>query len=120
MLSSLNGHAKVATILSVKAEVDNALEDGLTALMIASGRGHLKVVELLIDTGANVQAVKTGRVTTSLMFACLKGHLEVVKLLIEKRPCFRLGMPSRSPMPSDAAHWRKFSEKLRNYSLFGK
>ena len=55
---------------------------GITPLCIASYKGHLEIVKLLIESGGSVnQAQNTG--ITLLWIASQEGHLEVVKLLIE-------------------------------------
>ena len=59
------------------------IKDGWTALMLASDKGHLKVVKLLLEKGANANA-QNNNGETALMVASEKGHLEIVKLLIEK------------------------------------
>ncbi|HCB64282.1 MAG TPA: hypothetical protein DEP20_02795, partial [Fusobacteria bacterium] len=54
-----------------------------TVLMAAAKNGHKEVCELLIDKGADVNAVdKWGG--TALMYAAENGHKEVCQLLIEK------------------------------------
>ena len=49
---------------------------------VAAERGHLGVVQLLLEAGADKDAAKADGVT-ALMAAALKGHLEVVRLLLE-------------------------------------
>ena len=58
------------------------MKDGWTALMYASRHGQVKVVELLIEKGAEVNPANAR--ATALMEASREGHVEVVKLLIEK------------------------------------
>src|SRR5574337_289668 len=62
-------------------DVNAADEYGWTALMRASLRGHLEVVQLLIANGAWVH-VKSNEGWTALMRASLAGHLEVVQTLL--------------------------------------
>jgi ankyrin repeat protein len=53
---------------------------GLTALMIASEKGTIKIVEALITSNVNVNEIsKQG---TALLLAAKNGHLEVVKALL--------------------------------------
>ncbi|CDR32811.1 KAP NTPase domain-containing protein [Caenorhabditis elegans] len=56
-------------------------EDGLTPLIVASGRGFSQIVERLIDSDCQVNACdKFG--STALIWAARKGHLPVVQLLL--------------------------------------
>lgn len=79
-------------LLDYKAHVDAATPEGWTALMLAAGKGHEEVVQLLgkgIKNSktrgryptANVVA-KTEDGLTALMWAALNGHPEVVKVLL--------------------------------------
>ncbi len=52
-----------------------------TPLQIASKYGHIDIVKLLINLGADIEA-KTLGIFTSLYSASLCGHIDVVKLLI--------------------------------------
>ncbi len=52
----------------------------MTALILASWRGHTKVVELLLREGADVDA-KTNTGTTALKFATERGQKKVIALL---------------------------------------
>jgi ankyrin repeat protein len=67
-------------LLQGGAKVDAALQNGFTALMIAAGKGHAEVAQVLLQGGAKVDAVdKDGG--TALMYAAQNGHKEVVKIL---------------------------------------
>jgi ankyrin repeat protein len=54
-----------------------------TPLLIAAERGHLKCVHLLLQNGANVEAVDSDGWSASHR-ASYGGHSKVVKLLIER------------------------------------
>ena len=52
-----------------------------TVLTIAADKGHLKVVQLLIEYGAQLDA-KNKKSCTALWLACQNGHLEVAQSLV--------------------------------------
>merc|ERR1712100_873013 len=58
-------------------------DNNMTALMIASGEGHLNIVKYLVEKGADVHACNNSNLT-ALMIASGEGYLEVVKYLVEK------------------------------------
>ena len=58
-----------------KVDINAKNKDGETALMLASSEGHLEMVKLLVENGADY--------TNALRLASREGHLEIVKLLIE-------------------------------------
>ena len=60
-----------------------AQHDGMTLLYIAAAEGHLEVVRLLVESGANKDQGKTDTGSTPLHIAAAEGHLEVVRLLVE-------------------------------------
>ncbi len=60
-----------------------ANNEGLTPLIAASRNGHIKVVRLLLDAGAEA-ALPNSWGVTPLHVASNNGYVEVVKLLLEK------------------------------------
>ena len=58
-------------------------EKGFTALMHASAKGHIKVVNLLLDRGAEIDYQSEFRFS-ALMIACMAGKLEIVELLLKR------------------------------------
>ena len=58
-----------------KVDINAKNKDGETALMLASSEGHLEMVKLLVENGADY--------TNALRLASREGHLEVVKYLLE-------------------------------------
>ena len=68
--ASSEGHLEfVKYLVSHGADVNTAVDDGLTALMIASTEGHLEVVKYLVNQGADVNAVDDEGVNTPLSCA---------------------------------------------------
>ena len=57
-------------------------DDGWTALMWASIKGHVRVVRILVAHGADVTQGTTDNGRTALMVASDKGHAEVVRILL--------------------------------------
>uniref|UniRef100_A0A0G4FNW9 Uncharacterized protein n=1 Tax=Chromera velia CCMP2878 TaxID=1169474 RepID=A0A0G4FNW9_9ALVE len=91
--SSSGQTAVVREIVSVEKGKGNIAElleaqgagfgfEGTTALMVASGRGHLDVVRVLIEAGALVDAVDR-RGWTPLHTASFKGNVDVVLELLQ-------------------------------------
>jgi len=66
------------------ANIDENDEDGFTPLHLAASRGHKGVAEMLIASGANVNASSRKFRSTPLHHAAGKGHKDVVQLLIDK------------------------------------
>jgi ankyrin repeat protein/Leucine-rich repeat (LRR) protein len=63
------------------------LQYGWTALMLASGRGHDEVVSLLIEFGANLEAVDK-YFWTALMWASWQGHRSTILILLQSKANF--------------------------------
>ena len=57
---------------------------GKTALNWASKWGHLEIIRLLLEKGANVNIQHEYNHATALHWASWGGHLEVVRFLIDK------------------------------------
>ncbi len=73
---------RVIELIKDGANIEKKDKGGYTALIWASSRGYVKVVEALIDAGAKVDE-KDNKGETALMWASKNGHVEVVKALIE-------------------------------------
>jgi ankyrin repeat protein len=73
----------VAHVLSEGADPDSRdPDDGLTALMMAAGRGLKESVRLLLEAGADLYTKDPNAGATALHKACQGGSLEVVRLLV--------------------------------------
>ncbi|WP_257282077.1 ankyrin repeat domain-containing protein [Endozoicomonas sp. ISHI1] len=75
---------QVEKSLAEGLDVNAAMVNDLTALILASIQGHKDVVEHLINAGANLNA-QTKHGVTPLFTAAQKGHTDIVKLLIGAR-----------------------------------
>lgn len=56
-------------------------------LSIASSRGHLEVVRLLLDAGAKLEHSGSHSSGHPLLLAAQRGNLEVLRMLIAAGPC---------------------------------
>ncbi|WP_257282257.1 ankyrin repeat domain-containing protein [Endozoicomonas sp. ISHI1] len=75
---------QVEKSLAEEVNVNTVINDGLTALMMASSQGHKNIVERLINAGANISAAcSTGG--NALFFAAQNNKPECVKLLIKAK-----------------------------------
>ncbi len=73
---------KVLALLEIDANVNYAtLYEGITPLMYAAQNGYIRTVEILIDSGANVNAMPNNGIS-ALLGACIAGHVYVVDTLI--------------------------------------
>ncbi|XP_077206190.1 fibronectin type 3 and ankyrin repeat domains protein 1 [Paroedura picta] len=78
---SMNDLNAVLTILQGKqVMVDTLNKLGFTALMVASQKGYSRLVEILVENGAEVNK-KNSSGKDSLMIACFSGHLDIVQYL---------------------------------------
>lgn len=73
---------KLLLACELRPEVDARDNKGNTALIMASRNGAKRIVQALIDAGADVNA-KNERGWTGLMRAAKHGYIETVKLLME-------------------------------------
>ena len=87
-MAAYNGHDKIVELLiKNKAEVDTPDLKGNTPLSHAASCGEAsapRTVKVLLDAGAEINAVDNGEHFTALMMAAAEGNLEVVKLLLEE------------------------------------
>ncbi|KAL6042126.1 Ankyrin repeat domain 29 [Balamuthia mandrillaris] len=68
---------------SYECNVNVALNDGRTAIFLASMNGHSDIVRFLIESGADPNKTTDG--LTPLYMACYKGHYEAVQALLEHK-----------------------------------
>ncbi|XP_052086011.1 uncharacterized protein LOC127723428 [Mytilus californianus] len=83
IISCMRGYEELIDIfISVGADV-NAQNGWFTPLTAACREGHLRMVEILLHKGSNInQTNKNGE--TPIYTACFGGHYSLAKLLIEK------------------------------------
>ena len=74
--------SKVLALLEIGANVNyNTLYEGITPLMYAAQNGRLRTVEILIDSGANVNSIPNNGIS-ALLGACVAGHVYIADTLI--------------------------------------
>jgi hypothetical protein len=71
----------VKTFVSRRADIKGSPTSLARPLLFAAQAGHLPIVQLLLDNGADVDSHLTGSSATALIFAWRKGHTEIVKFL---------------------------------------
>ncbi|KAG9569566.1 purine and uridine phosphorylase, partial [Aureobasidium melanogenum] len=82
--AAYNGHGRILEhILSVEsADVNEKDFWGMTALFLASTRGHNNTFQMLLDRGADIN--QGGRFGTPLEAASGEGHDDIVQMLLDK------------------------------------
>ena len=82
-ISALNGHHDVVChLIACNADVNKKNLHNQTALHIASERGNLEMVKLLLNAGAEIDEVNYISLFTPLMLAAFRGHQDIVGHLI--------------------------------------
>lgn len=76
--------AAVKAFLDKGTDVNAKTQYGATALAYACDKGHVEVVKLLLERGANPDVKDTFYGATPMSWAAPKGFVEIVQLLIEK------------------------------------
>lgn len=86
VLASTSGNLDILRVLhkfGAKVNDEYYLDTGISPLYVACKRGHLQVVQWLLDNGAAVEAVDEDDVTP-FMVAAGQAHVQIVKLLASK------------------------------------
>ena len=97
LFAARSGDVESARLLvAAGANVDDALPDGMTALVEAAHSGHEAVGMLLLEKGADPNARGVGY--TALHAAVLRGGLELVKALLARGANPNLAMTKGTPV----------------------
>lgn len=78
------GLTSVVNNLLTSQEIDQRNQYGRTALMQACSKGHLEIIHLLLDAGADPTLSARSPNETPINFAAWGKHLEVIKVLVNK------------------------------------
>ena len=76
--------ARVARALDKGADVNAKSRYGMTALTFAADKGHIDVVKLLLDRGADLNGQDTFYKFRALDMALMNNHRHVAMLLLER------------------------------------
>ena len=76
--------ARVTKALDSGAEVNSGNRYKATALFFAADKGHVEVIKLLIDRGAEVNALDSFYKFRPLMMALMNNHTGAVSVLLER------------------------------------
>merc|ERR1711902_259575 len=74
----------VTLLLSRGADIEHRDKKGFTPLILAATAGHDKVVEILLEHNADIEAQSERTKDTPLSLACSGGRYEVVEVLLKK------------------------------------
>ena len=77
------GRALVPLLLAALATPTAPADEGRIEAFFAADKGHLAVVELLVQRGADVSARDTFYRASPLTWALDRGHREIARLLVE-------------------------------------
>jgi len=82
-LASMLGHTAVVAFLVKHADLDVKTVYGKTPLLLACAYGHENVVRILLECGADVNAVENIMGNTALHYACQQGFIHIAHLLVQ-------------------------------------
>ena len=76
--------ARVNAALAKGADIDAKSRYGVTALMFAADKGHIEIVRLLLEKGADTNVQDTFYQMRALDLALTNNHMTVAKLLLDR------------------------------------
>ncbi|KAE9553719.1 hypothetical protein FO519_003074 [Halicephalobus sp. NKZ332] len=95
LLATMHGHIELVRLfLQHRARVNEGNQIGITPVLAACAKGHLRILHELIKSGADMRPSDLG--ITPMGMACAHGQLEIVKYLVA-------GGLSIDPVPGSVA-----------------
>lgn len=100
----------------IKKFVNKPTDYGFRAIHYAAYRGNIDMVNLLIDSGADVQ-IKTRKGLSAVHLACQGDHPQALIYFAEK---FKLELNSKDKFGSTPLHWASYvgSELCVNFLIY--
>ncbi len=89
---------KIKQLIGDDNEILNTQTSFGTWLHVAAKKGHLEIVEYLIDKGIDINARGGTFDASALNLAAGEGHLEIVKYLIEHSEELDVSLAKRNPL----------------------
>ncbi len=112
--ASRNGdYERVKELLDngVDVNIINKNNKNCTPLHIASIYGHIEILRLLIERGANINALDKSKIS-SLSYACYHKRLDVVKLLLKNNANVNIVDNYGNTLLHDVCHGYKINEEI--------
>ena len=105
------GHVEATkALLAHEANPNHAAENGVTCVHIAASFGHVKILEMLLDSGADMNVPHPFAQTTPLHFAAEMGRSDVIKLLCSRGA----NVHARKKMGGTALHTASDTNQTRS------
>ena len=90
-------------LLDAGANVNDAAPDGISVLVLAAHSGHTKLVEFLLERGADEDAAEVGY--TALHAAVLRGDMGMITALLGHGADPNARLTKGTRVPRDTTHW---------------
>tara|TARA_A100001011_G_scaffold176510_1_gene185213 strand:- start:20660 stop:21715 length:1056 start_codon:yes stop_codon:yes gene_type:complete len=102
-----NDFSSLSKLISEGADVNDRGDNNLTPLMLACSRGLFNIVELLLNSGADIYTVDTVLGASALHKAAQSGVVEIAQILLDKGAFINLQSAATGHTPLIDAVWCK-------------